>query len=209
MPASTNCCQINPAVDTMSAIFADSMKPPQIIIRKAATSDVPDIVKMWREMWEGHARLDPRFTTSGCANEIMEKWIDECIHSERALVLIAEDKTPDLQPTTLPASIKINSSGIPITRDNSIVGYILALILENPPVVTEQFYGYISDLSIVESHQKKGIGKMLLDEVQGWFKASKISYAEINVSVHNAAARGFWLRHGYTPFLDRMRAEVD
>lgn len=153
-----------------------------IKIRNAIEKDIPQLVKIWREMWDFHAELDKRFTATAIANEVMTKWMEENLHNERALLLVAED--------------------------SEVVGYLTAFILENPPVVSAQFYGLISEIAITEKFRRNGIGGLLLNEAHKWLKERNASYVEVNVSVLNTISCQFWRKYGYKEFLERLRFEL-
>ena len=134
-------------------------------------------------MWDMHSKLDPRFTTTAIANDVMAKWVEENIQAERSLVMVA-------------------------CENNEVAGYFLAMILENPPIVEAQFYGYISELVIRDDLRRKGLGAKLIAYAHKWFKENHARYAEINVSVYNNIAKPFWRKLGYKDFLERLRLEL-
>ena len=153
-----------------------------MLTRRATSGDVDAIVLLWREMWDFNARLDPRMTATPVANPVMRSWIEGHVEGERSLVLVAQDG-----------------------RD--LVGYALATILENPPVVPNQFFGYVSELSVTASHRRKGVGTLLLDGIHAWFKTKGLPYAEVTAAVRNEISRGFWRRQGYSDFVERLRVD--
>lgn len=154
-----------------------------ITLRKAEQKDIAPIVKLWRSMWDMHSKLDPRFTTTAIANDVMAKWVEENIQAERSLVMVA-------------------------CENNEVAGYILAMILENPPIVEAQFYGYISELVVRDDFRRKGLGAEFIVYTHKWFKENHARYAEINVSVYNNIAKPFWRKLGYKDFLERLRLEL-
>ena len=133
-------------------------------------------------MWDDHVPFDPRFRATPAAETVMAGWIEENMASTRAAVLVAEQ------------------------APGAVEGYCLAMILENPPVLPHQFYGYVSEISVRE--KRRGTGAALLRAAHAWFREQGLPYAEINVSVRNDAARAFWRRHGYGDFLERLRIEL-
>ncbi|MBI3858303.1 MAG: GNAT family N-acetyltransferase [Planctomycetes bacterium] len=155
---------------------------PQTVVRRARTEDVEALVRLWREMWEFHAPLDPRFEITAAADLVMGKWIEENLQNPRAALFVAEE-TP----------------GAPL-------GYCHALILENPPVVPSLQYGYVSELAVRD--RRKGVGTQLLEAAHAWFKEKGLPYAEVNVSVKNAVAGRFWRKQGYSEFLERLRRDL-
>jgi ribosomal protein S18 acetylase RimI-like enzyme len=155
---------------------------PPIVVRRARTEDVESIVRLWREMWEFHAPLDPRFEITAAADLVMGKWTEESLQSGRSALFVAE-RAP-----------------------GALEGYCHAMILENPPVVPWQFYGYVSEVAV---HRRRGgIGTLLLEAAHGWFREKQVPYVEVNVSVRNAVAKSFWRKQGYSEFLERLRREL-
>ncbi len=150
-------------------------------IRAATPADIPPVVDLWKEMWDYHTKLDPdRYRASPAAEQVIAGWIEENIRGERSLVLVAEN------------------GGGPI-------GYLLAMILENPPVVFDQFYGYISEIGVTESAQGKGTGRGLLGEADKWFRDRGVRFVEANISEKTPGALRFWKREGYDDYLVRLR----
>lgn len=155
--------------------------PAVVAVRRARAGDLPGIVRLWREMWDFHAPLDPRFEATPAADTVMAGWIEENLGSERSAVFVAEG-------------------------DGGLEGYCLAMILENPPVLPHQFYGYVSEVSV--RPRRRGLGGRLLEAAHAWFREHRLPYVEVNVSVRNEAARRFWRKMGYGEFLERLRREL-
>lgn len=153
-----------------------------MLVRPARTTDVDPIVLLWREMWDYHTPLDPRFQATPAADLVMRAWIETHLANERSAVFVAEEP-PD-----------------------GTVGYCLGMILENPPVLPWQFSGYISEIAV--HRRRAGVGGKLLEAVHGWFRERNIPYVEVNVSVRNGLARSFWRKYGYGEFLERLRVEL-
>lgn len=150
--------------------------------RGARAGDVPALVRLWREMWDYHAALDPRYTTSVLAEKVMTAWMEEHLRSDRARIVVAEDPKP--------------------------LGYVCGMVLENPPVVPWQFFGFVSEIAVTERARRRGVGAGLLREIHAWFRSKHVPYAEVNVSVKNAVSRSFWRKNGYADFLERLRTEL-
>jgi GNAT superfamily N-acetyltransferase len=152
------------------------------VIRRALIEDVERLVPLWREMWDHHVPLDPRFTPTPAANFVMGQWIEGHVGSDRSAVFAAEE------------------------RDGTLSGYVLGTLLENPPVVPYPFYGLVSELAV--RRRRQGLGTRLLEALHGWFRERGAPYAEVNVSAFNAGARAFWRKRGYGEFIERLRLEL-
>lgn len=154
----------------------------QIVVRRARTEDVDPIVRLWREMWEFHIPLDPRFEISPAADVVMTRWIEDSLDAERAALFVAEESP------------------------GAVEGYCHALIQEYPPVVPRTLYGYVSEIAV--RRRREGTGTRLLEAAHAWFREKGITYAEVNVSVRNVVAGRFWRKQGYGEFLERLRREL-
>jgi len=152
------------------------------VIRRAAPEDIESMVRLWREMWEFHAPLDPRFEVTAAADLVMGKWFEETLQNDRAALFVLEP------------------------GPGAVEGYCHAMILENPPLVPWQYYGYVSEIAVRD--RRKGKGTRLLEAAHAWFREKRLPYAEVNVSVRNALAGRFWRKQGYTEFLERLRREL-
>ena len=157
-----------------------------IHIRKAKPEDVPALVGLWREMWDLHSAADPRFALAPKGQEAMAEWIGRHIEMPTSCVLAACDPTDDARP----------------------VGYVLGMVLENPPVTPDRFFGMVSEIAVRADHRRRGVGGRLLAGIQDWFRLLRVSYVEVNVSVRNPVARAFWRKKGYGEFLERLRMEI-
>ena len=153
-----------------------------MIVRRARAEDLDALVRLWRAMWDAHLPYDPRFAATPAADRVMAGWLEENLLNPRAAVFVAE-RAP-----------------------GAVEGYCLAMILENPPVLPQQFYGYVSEISVRD--KRKGVGTELLRAAHAWFRENGLPYAEVNVSVRNDPARRFWRGRGYGEFLERLRIEL-
>lgn len=151
------------------------------MIRPATVRDIPACVRLWEEMWSYHRALDPRYEVTPMALKVMGAWIGDRIQDPRSIVLVAGDP---------PA------------------GYVLGMILENPPIVPWQFYGHISEMAVTAAQRRRGTGAKLLAAAHAWFKSQGCAYVEAQVSVRNPISRAFWRKHGYTDFIERLRIEL-
>ena len=151
-------------------------------VRRARPEDVDQVVRLWRQMWDAHLPMEPRFQATPAAEVVMSGWIRDHLEAERSALLVAEETPGDLE------------------------GYCLAVILENPPVLPWQFYGYLSEISV--RRRGRGVGSLLLEAAHAWFREKQVPYVEVSVSVRNEGARRFWRRHGYGEFLERLRLEL-
>lgn len=154
-----------------------------IEIRQAVKDDIQSILLLWEEMWQMHMKLDPRYQMTEMTKLSMRYWLDTNIASQQSQVLVAND-------------------------DNLPVGYILSMIIENPLMMPDQFSGYISEVAVTKSFQRKGVGKKLLEEAHKWFKQNNIRFVDVNVSEFNDVSVNFWKKNGYKDFIKRLRIQL-
>jgi GNAT superfamily N-acetyltransferase len=156
------------------------MPPPAV--RRAAPPDVLPIVRLWREMWDFHTPYDPRFQAGPETDIAMASWVKMHLESERSIVLLAEGPGGEAE------------------------GYLLGMILQNFPGLPAAFYGRVSEIAV--HHRRGGTGSALLEAAHSWFRSQGVSYVEVDVAAKNPVAEGFWRKHGYGDFLERLRLDL-
>ena len=73
--------------------------------------------------------------------------------------------------------------------EKEIVGFILTE--ENPPL------GHVMTLDVAESHRRKGIGTLLLQESENNLRFRGVRTMLLETALTNEAGVAFWQRHGY------------
>ena len=99
----------------------------------ATESLVPQIVEVWKEFMDYHKNIDPHLARREDGHVNFENYLRNLMKSEDAQLVVALDK-------------------------DRVVGYCLALINKNPPVVKREIYGYISDIAVQSDYRRQGIG---------------------------------------------------
>jgi [ribosomal protein S18]-alanine N-acetyltransferase len=74
-------------------------------------------------------------------------------------------------------------------EESRIAGFILTK--ENPPL------GHIVTLDVAESHRRRGVGSLLLNESERNLAFRGVRTILLETAIDNAAAIAFWQRHGY------------
>jgi ribosomal protein S18 acetylase RimI-like enzyme len=134
-------------------------------------------------MWAAQAAADPRMSASPMAEIVVCRSMEEHLACDRSEVLVADD-------------------------GGRVVGYALGTILENPPVVPDQFYGYVSDVAVTATARRSGVGTRLTDAMHAWFRSRRLPYAQVQVAARSEGGRAFWRRAGYSAFVEQMRMEL-
>jgi GNAT superfamily N-acetyltransferase len=155
----------------------------QINTREADENDVPSMVELWKEMMDFHKELDQVFTRTATGHQDWIKFIAGHISKETSSVLVAE-------------------------CNGRIVGFCLAFISDNPPVLTTKRYGLFQDLAITADYRRCGIGESLFAETLKWFQGHGIKRMEVRVSVHNELSTAFWRKMGFKPYIETLYLEI-
>ena len=175
-------------------------------IRKARPEDVPGLVRLWREMWDLHAASDPRFRLAPDGEKAMDAWIRQHVESPTSCVLVAE--VWEGAPSPDRVGLAGRGAEAPPTSKPAPLGYILGMVLENPPVTPDRYFGLVSEIAVRADRRRAGIGGKLLAELMEWFRILRVAYVETNVAVLNPVARAFWRKQGFGEFLERLRIEM-
>ncbi|MCA9921676.1 MAG: GNAT family N-acetyltransferase [Anaerolineales bacterium] len=90
--------------------------------------------------------------------------------------------------------------------DGEAVGYIFARVVERPenPFMFAWTYIYIDQISVKPMHQKRGIGKLLIDEVLVLANAKGIETVALDTWTFNNQALSFFKKQGFVPFNERL-----
>jgi ribosomal protein S18 acetylase RimI-like enzyme len=150
-----------------------------MIIRDAVPDDLADISALWKEFMDFHKNLDPYFSRKESGHIQWASFMEKNMADDQWKITAAEDNF-------------------------EIVGFCTAAIIKNPPVLELPEFGYIQDMAVKESARGKGIGKLLLTEVENWFASKQIKRIELNVLITNQSAQNFWRRRQYKEFTIRL-----
>jgi ribosomal protein S18 acetylase RimI-like enzyme len=153
-------------------------------IREARRQDIPAITALWQEMMDFHRAQDARFRFAANAPREFEKHILATLRSRDALILVAES-------------------------EGKVVAYVLGEVHTRKPLYPVGRYGFISDLSVQASNQRRGIGRALVEEMTQWLRRKGVTTIELFAAVDNPDSMAFWHAMGYTDFLCLMRRELD
>jgi len=91
-----------------------------------------------------------------------------------------------------------------------IVGAVSVTIHEAPalPVMVPRRFAVISDVVVVRGFRHQGIGRMLMEQAQGWARARGVGQVELNVWEFNRGALAFYSKLGYRTASRRLRKSL-
>ncbi len=146
-----------------------------MFVRKADSNDLSNIIDLWYEMMVFHVNVNDIYRLKDNAKTIYQSYIEESMKDKKKAIFVCE-------------------------KQNKVVGYIFAEINSLPPVYCEGVTGVITEIGVNERERKQGIGKLLLDKAEEWFKEQGIYRAECTVSIDNHLAQSFWKKNNYTGY---------
>lgn len=142
----------------------------QIKIRKPNTNDLPKLITLWQQQYEYHHDLDSQYYVSN-SQELDKKfksYLTKAIEENDPYILVAED-------------------------DDEMVGFITYEKADADYFDTNfVVHGDVLELFVKESYRKKGVGKLLMDEVEKFFKDQGINTLSLQCSTFNKNALSFY-----------------
>lgn len=152
---------------------------PQVVIRRATPDDVEGILPLWNELMDYHAALDVRFQPAPGAEESWTDILLDFLQDDDACVLVAD-------------------------AGGKLVGFIMALVRENPPVLLPSKYGLVTDICVEPGWRRQGIGSRLFEALKVWFREKELFVVQLSVAYCNPVSQAFWRAVGCRDFLDRL-----
>jgi ribosomal protein S18 acetylase RimI-like enzyme len=157
------------------------------VVRPGTETDVPGMLRLWREMMDFHARVEPRFRPgpSPGAEQAWHLHLREHIfgHDEWC-VLVAEE-------------------------DGRLIGQVLGRLVEPAPVFEPGRYGEVTDIVVHPSARRRGVGRALFAKLAAWFRERGADHVELRVAHRNPASQAFWRAMGGTDYMDRLWFDLE
>lgn len=91
-----------------------------------------------------------------------------------------------------------------------LIGFVHAVVREAAamPIFVPRRYVVIDELVVKSNFQGYGIGKSLMEHVQGWASANGATSIELNVYEFNESAIAFYERLGFQPVSRKLSKEL-
>jgi|SRR5271157_294166 len=87
-----------------------------------------------------------------------------------------------------------NSISLTAIENGDIIGFIIGMIYPEGKTVT----GHILTIDVSPDHRRKGIGRMLLQEIEGIFAQKSVQACLLEARENNVAALNLYRKLGYT-----------
>ncbi len=153
-------------------------------LRQAVSSDLNVVAELWKNMMLLHQNYDSYFSLKEKAEEAYRNYAEENIQSKSKFFKVCLDEK------------------------NNIVGYVLADIIEYPPIYPVKKYIEIIEMVVRKDQRRKGIGEAMLKDVLSWAKEKGITRVECKVATANPISQGFWKKNGFRSHSENMVLKV-
>lgn len=164
-------------------------------IRPAITEDIPQLIKLGRNLLDIHYTFDPDYyTLEENFDESFGNWLKEQLIYPNQFILVATDEQSPNNNLPIPSY--------------QIIGFISGFIKALFPWFKTKTVGHISYLVIDPSFRQKSIGKQLEQEAIVWFKSRNVPYVEVYVDELNNVGKIAWDKYGFGPFKKFLRKKI-
>ena len=145
-------------------------------VRPATEDELVEMSRLWREMMDYHAKVEPRFRPlPPPAGE--EAWMNhmrkDVFGSEDSCIFAAE-------------------------MDGRIVGQMIGLLRDEYAVFEPAQFGYVTDVAVDPAVRRGVVGGALFEAVKNWFREKGVSRLRMMVAHSNPVSQPFWRAMGCT-----------
>lgn len=157
-----------------------------VVVRTARSSDMDEIMRLYRQLMAFHEALDSRLALDWDRIETFRDYLTDVV-MEGALcrLLVAEAPTGP-----------------------GLAGFILGRLADNPPIFAQSHYGLVSDVCVDERWRRRGIGRVLFEAMREWFREQGVLTMQLNAATRNPVSQAFWRAMGFTDLLDLLWCEA-
>lgn len=153
------------------------------MIIEADLDDIDEVYALWHELLDFHQSHHPIFRYKPNSEQELRK----------ELLLRLKDK---------------DTKVFGYVQQDEWQGTVIANLKQAAPGFKFSMKGYIAETIIKEKFRGKGIGNELVEAAKNWLIDKGADHIELQVSVKNKAAIGFWEKQGFTPTTQHMMLDV-
>jgi ribosomal protein S18 acetylase RimI-like enzyme len=158
----------------------------QIKIEEAKKEEIGSVLSLMMELSDYHKKIDPKYYKSGKERKERDK---------KRLIEYFSKKRKNRK--ILVAKVK-----------NKIVGFLIGGVEKSPSYCKEKKIGVIYRAYVKENFRRRGIGKLLVEELLKWFRKRKIKFVEVEVDSRNKIGTEAYKKYGFFEFHKRMRLDL-
>jgi ribosomal protein S18 acetylase RimI-like enzyme len=161
------------------------MPPLDVVIRRAATRDLPALGRLGAQLIRQHHALDPeRFITADPDAEAGYAWyLGTQLTSDDAAVLVAE-------------------------RGDQVAGYVFAAVEPRSWEELRDEAGVIHDVVVDGRFRGAGIATAMIEAVAAWFGTRGVRRIVLRTAERNEAAQRLFARLGFRRTMIEMTREL-
>jgi len=93
-------------------------------------------------------------------------------------------------------------------RDGTLLGFCAVRIDHAPPIMVEVQRAEITDLMVLASERRRGVGRALVERALGWVKERGVERCETRVASRNADGQRFWRSVGLGDLMDVLHRRL-
>lgn len=165
-------------------------------IRPAETKDIPQIIKLGRQLWELHISFDSNYyALEDSFDTQFEVWVKDQLFSAYQFLYVAEEIV----------SKETENGQI---QESRIIGFVAGFLKPLFPWFKTKMVGHVSYLIIDPAYRRQKVGKTLTAAADGWFKSKNVIYVELYVEEKNIVGQTAWNNYGFGPFKRFLRKTV-
>ena len=138
-----------------------------VIIRRAKSADMQQLLMLWHEMMDAHKGMHPDFRVANSANLAISTNFMTLLDGPSGAIIVAES-------------------------EGRIVGMLLAQTKVGLPYSQTRLSGYIRDVAVTKEFRRRGIGKQLVDEAIKFLKSQNVEYIDLITGTANETSNEFW-----------------
>lgn len=147
------------------------------LIQKPGLHDLDAIMSLWREQFEYHHDLDPVYyvRVTDVFSARMLAYVKTSIEEDKPHMLVARD-------------------------DKKLIGFITYAEASSSYFDSNiEKFGQVFELFTDSAYRRKGVGSLLLQAVEHFFREKGLTHMMLESSAKNPRAIDFYGSHGYTP----------
>ncbi len=164
-----------------------SAKEIDFSVRLGTDEDVPEILRLWREMVDATAREEPRLRhlPSPEGEQVWEKYLREnVLENKDCCVFVAE-------------------------MDGKLIGQIIGVTRDTLPIQESDRFGNVTDTVVDPAVRRSGVAQALFEALKTWFRQRGISSLRLPVLYNNSPAQAFWRKMGCTDHADILWYDLE
>ena len=93
-------------------------------------------------------------------------------------------------------------------RDGALLGFCTVRLDRAPPIQVEVQRAEITDLMVLASERRRGVGRALVERALGWVEERGVERCEVRVASRNAEGQGFWRSIGFGDLMDVLHRQL-